>query len=73
MAERLGREAAERQRALALIARRRKEAAGSATPSTVRGGEEEDGYADVYNRKEVEEVRRFRDRREYDRRGGGRW
>jgi len=54
---RLSRESAERQRARELIERKRREMAGSATPSTVRGG-----YGDVYNRAEVEEARRSKGR-----------
>lgn len=42
----------------------------SATPSTVRGVYDgmDGGYGDVYNRQEVEEAHRHRDRREHDRR-----
>lgn len=54
---RLSRESAERQRARELIERKRKEMAGSATPSTVRSG-----YGDMYNRVEVEEARRSKGR-----------
>lgn len=54
---RLNRESAERQRARELIERKRREQAGSATPSTVRSG-----YGDVYNRVEVEEARRSKGR-----------
>jgi hypothetical protein len=54
---RLSRESAERQRARELIERKRREAAGSATPSTVRSG-----YGDVYNRVEVEEARKSKGR-----------
>jgi len=54
---RLSRESAERQRARELIERKRREMAGSATPSTVRSG-----YGDVYNRVEVEEARRSKGR-----------
>jgi len=64
---RLSRESSERQRALELIRRKKKEMAGSETPSTVHGGAE-DGYGDVFNRREVEEARRHRDRR-WDRDG----
>jgi len=59
---RLSRESTERQRALELIRRKRREMEGNATPSTVfndSGG----GYGDVYNKREVEEAHRFRDRR----------
>jgi len=54
---RLNRESAERQRARELIERKRREMAGSATPSTVRSG-----YGDVYNRVEVEEARKSKGR-----------
>ena len=57
---RLSRESTERERALALIRRKRREMDGNATPSTVFN---DSGYADVYNRREVEEAHRFRDRR----------
>src|SRR5262245_55381612 len=58
---RLIRESSERQRALELIKRKKRELQGSETPSTVHGGFE--GYADQFNRKEVEEAHRGRDRR----------
>jgi len=54
---RLSRESAERQRARELIERKRREMAGSVTPSTVRSG-----YGDVYNRVEVEEARKSKGR-----------
>ena len=54
---RLSRESAERQRARELIERKRREMAGSATPSTVRSG-----YGDMYNRADVEEARRSKGR-----------
>ena len=60
--ERLSRESSERQRALELIKRRQRELEGSATPSTVRGGMG-GGYGDMYNRQDVEEAHRHRDRR----------
>ncbi|KAF9816867.1 hypothetical protein IEO21_03841 [Rhodonia placenta] len=61
---RLVRESSERQRALELIRRKKREAAGSETPSTVHGGmSERVGYGDVFNRREVDEARRHRDRR----------
>lgn len=65
----MNRESAERQRALELIRRKKREMAGSETPSTVHGGME-GGYGDVFNKREVEEARRHRERRwdEYDRR-----
>ena len=68
-AARLNRESAERQRALELIRRKKREMAGSETPSTVHGGME-GGYRDVFNQREVEEARRHRERRwdEHDRR-----
>ncbi|OSD00184.1 hypothetical protein PYCCODRAFT_1446439 [Trametes coccinea BRFM310] len=65
---RLARESAERQRARELVERKRREREaamrGSETPSTVRGGERgRGGYGDVFNRREVDEVRRDRERR----------
>jgi hypothetical protein len=56
---RLARESSERERALALVRRKQRERAESATatPSTVHGG-----YADVFNRVEVEDAHRERDR-----------
>ncbi|TFK38813.1 hypothetical protein BDQ12DRAFT_683403 [Crucibulum laeve] len=60
---RLTRESSERQRALELINRRKREMAGSETPSTVHGGEEE-GYGDQFNRGAVEEAKRSWDRRD---------
>src|SRR5258705_271854 len=57
---RLSRESSERQRALDLIQRKKREMEGNATPSTVLG---DSGYGDVYNRREVEEAHRHRDRR----------
>lgn len=59
---RLTRESTERERALELIRRKKREMAGSETPSTVHGGAD-DGYDDVFNRKEVEEAHRGRERR----------
>ncbi|KAF5376924.1 hypothetical protein D9615_007332 [Tricholomella constricta] len=73
---RLSRESTERERALELIRRKKRELAGSETPSTVHGGVDE-GYDDVFNRREVEEAHRGRERRweprEHDRgrHGGG--
>jgi hypothetical protein len=55
----LNRESSERQRALELIQRKKIEMLGSETPSTVRGG----GYEDMYNRADVEEAHKFKDRR----------
>lgn len=58
--ERLNRESSERERALALIRRKKWEAAGGETPSTVHG--DADGrYGDVFNRREVEEAHAQRD------------
>ncbi|KAH9964720.1 hypothetical protein BGW80DRAFT_1462827 [Lactifluus volemus] len=61
---RLAREFAEREHALALVWRKQRERAESATatPSTVRGGDGGPGYADVFNRREVEDAHRERDR-----------
>ncbi|PPQ88270.1 hypothetical protein CVT25_005433 [Psilocybe cyanescens] len=59
---RLSRESSERERALELIRRRKREMAGSATPSTVHG-ESGSGYGDVFNRREVEEAHKHRERR----------
>ncbi|KAI0916674.1 hypothetical protein AcV5_003096 [Taiwanofungus camphoratus] len=68
---RLSRESSERRRALELIQRKRREVAGSETPSTVRG-DMDGGYGDVFNRREVEEARRYRERRwDRDSRYGG--
>lgn len=58
---RLSRESSERQRALELIRRKKREMEGNATPSTVFG-DSSDGYGDVYNRREVEEAHRHRDK-----------
>ncbi|KAJ7268506.1 hypothetical protein C8J57DRAFT_1325319 [Mycena rebaudengoi] len=55
---RLTRESSERERALELIRRKQREIRGSETPSTVHGG----GYGDVFNRREVEEAHRGRER-----------
>ncbi|KAI6028993.1 hypothetical protein EDC04DRAFT_3115781 [Pisolithus marmoratus] len=59
--ERLRRESSERERALALIRKKKREMAGSETPSTVHGGMD-NGYGDVFNRREVEEAHAQRDR-----------
>ncbi|KAF8468539.1 hypothetical protein DFH94DRAFT_776725, partial [Russula ochroleuca] len=60
---RLARESVERERALALLRRKQREQkqaeSVTATPSTVNGGP---GYADVFNRREVEDAHRERDR-----------
>jgi hypothetical protein len=61
---RLSRESSERERALALIRKRRREMEGSETPSTVC---ESEGYGDVYNRQDVEAAHRGRG--DYRRRG----
>ncbi|KAF7311310.1 hypothetical protein MKEN_01032700 [Mycena kentingensis (nom. inval.)] len=58
---RLSRESSERERAQALIRRRQREMRGSETPSTVHGGSGP-GYSDVFNRREVEDAHRGRDR-----------
>ncbi|KAI0794967.1 hypothetical protein C8Q75DRAFT_748280 [Abortiporus biennis] len=62
VSERLNRESSERQRALELIRRKKREMEGSETPSTVYGGRDE-GYRDVFNKREVEEAHRHRERR----------
>jgi hypothetical protein len=63
LSARLTRESSERERALALIARKRREAA-TETPSTVHGGMDDGGgYRDVYNRREVEAAHKERDKR----------
>ncbi|KAJ6534226.1 hypothetical protein B0H19DRAFT_911064, partial [Mycena capillaripes] len=56
---RLTRESSERERAMELIRRKQRELRGSETPTTAHGG----GYGDVFNRREVEEAHRGRDRR----------
>ncbi|KAJ3876175.1 hypothetical protein F5051DRAFT_454019 [Lentinula edodes] len=60
---RLSRESAERERALALIRRKKREMMGSETPSTVRGGDSASEYGDMYNRRDVEDAHRLRDQR----------
>ncbi|KAF8639376.1 hypothetical protein AX17_001532 [Amanita inopinata Kibby_2008] len=74
---RLTRESSERERALALIRRKKREMMGSETPSTVHGGLDDEGagYGDVFNRKEVEEAHRERerDRRRERERGPVHW
>jgi hypothetical protein len=60
MQARLSRESSERERALDLIRRKKREMEGNATPSTVC--DESGTYGDVFNRKEVEEAHRYRDR-----------
>ncbi|KAH9991716.1 hypothetical protein BJV77DRAFT_935429, partial [Russula vinacea] len=60
---RLARESVERERALSLLRRRQREQkqaeSVTTTPSTVNSGP---GYADVFNRREVEDAHRERDR-----------
>ncbi|KAF9561499.1 hypothetical protein CPC08DRAFT_722735 [Agrocybe pediades] len=58
---RLSRESSERERALELIRRKKREMDGNATPSTV-SGELSSGYGDVFNKLEVEEAHRYRAR-----------
>ncbi|EFI28539.1 hypothetical protein CC1G_13561 [Coprinopsis cinerea okayama7 len=62
---RISREKSERQRALELIQRKKREMAGNDTPSTVYGGS---GYSDQFNREEVEAAHRrdFRHERRWD-------
>lgn len=60
---RQSRESSERQRALDLIARKKREMQGMMTPSTVAGDDRDGGYRDVFNRVEVEEAGRRRGRR----------
>lgn len=63
---RLARESVERERALALLRHKQREREqaerATATPSTVKGGNGGPGYADVFNRREVEDAHRERDR-----------
>ncbi|KAN0113792.1 hypothetical protein V8E52_007445 [Russula decolorans] len=63
---RLARESVERERALALLRRKQREREqaerATATPSTVNGGDGGVGYADLFNRREVEDAHRERDR-----------
>ena len=63
---RLARESVERERALALLRRKQREREqaerATATPSTVNGGDGGLGYADLFNRREVEDAHRERDR-----------
>ncbi|TRM62826.1 hypothetical protein BD626DRAFT_41571 [Schizophyllum amplum] len=63
---RLSRESSERQRALELIQRKKREMQGSETPSTVHGG-----YADMFNRNDVEAARNSR-RRDWGAQGSSR-
>ena len=57
---RLSREPTERERALELIRRKKREMEGNVTPSTVFN---DSGYGGVYNKREVQENHRFRDKR----------
>ena len=59
---RVSRESSERARAQALIERRRREALGSATPSTVRSEDVAFRYGDQFHAREVEEAHRRRER-----------
>ena len=52
--ERLTRESSERERALALIRRKKREMAGSETPSTVHGGLDDEGVSNMFNQREVD-------------------
>ena len=69
---RLARESVERARALALLRRKQRERehaeSATATPSTVHGGNDGPGYVDVFNRREVEDAHRERDRSWHQRR-----
>ena len=58
---RIARESSERQRALELIRRKKRQLDGNETPSTMHGAR--GGYGDVFNRKEVEDAHRIRERR----------
>ncbi|KAF5312966.1 hypothetical protein D9619_003745 [Psilocybe cf. subviscida] len=60
---RLTRESSERERALELIRRKKRETLASMTPTTVNGDDAESGYGDVFNKREVEEAHRYKDRR----------
>jgi len=66
---RLRRESSERERARALIQRKKKELEGNMTPNTMCGDDDE-GYRDVYNRQEVKDAHRIRDRKHRDRQRG---
>jgi hypothetical protein len=63
---RLARESVERERALTLLRRKQREREqaerATVTPSTVNGSDRGPGYADVFNRREVEDAHRERDR-----------
>ena len=71
---RLSRESSERQRALDLIKRRKREVAGmgNATPTTVFD-DPDSGYRDVFNRREVDEAHRVRNQSQKGWDGGRRW
>lgn len=71
-AARLSRESSERQRSLALIARRKRESAGSATPSTISGSSRS-RYGDQFNARDVEEAHRDRERQDRREREGRRF
>lgn len=65
---RLARESSERQRALALIEKRKRELAGNQTPSTVMSEEDAHAYSDQFNRNAVLDAHRERERRLSNRR-----
>ena len=69
---RLSRESSERQRALELVRRKKREMEGNSTPSTVVDGFT-GGYGDVFNRQEVEEAHKYKDRRREEGYGHRRW
>jgi len=72
LTNRLSRESSERERALELIARRRREKAGMDTPMSVSSVDDREVYGDLFNRQETKEARRRRRGREgneRDRRG----
>ena len=59
-------------RAMELIQRKKREMEGNSTPSTVFG-DSTGGYGDVYNRREVEEAHKHRDRRREGGYGHRKW
>ncbi|KAF9443525.1 hypothetical protein P691DRAFT_713179 [Macrolepiota fuliginosa MF-IS2] len=61
---RIQRESSERERALALIQRKKKELEGNMTPSTVCN-DNDDGYRDMYNRREVQDAHRGREQKKH--------
>ena len=69
---RLSRESSERQRALELVRRKKREMEGNSTPSTVVD-DLTGGYGDVFNRQEVEEAHKYKDRRREGGYGHRRW